>query len=228
MVTILWHVKLLPQLNFYKSRLLSESWLVYLADKMTNDVLSKIDDKKRNFLIQALSVLGGIGTLFTLKPFITSWLPNPEVAARNESITVDLSNLKPGQKMTVTWHGKPIWIIRRTPSQLAQLHQLNNQLRDPQSLVPQQPTYARNIYRSLNPNYLVLVGICTHLGCVPHFITDASLTKKRGAGLHCPCHGSDFDMAGRVFKGAPAPINLEVPPYKLIGKHTLVIGEENV
>ncbi|KTD25532.1 ubiquinol--cytochrome c reductase, iron-sulfur subunit [Legionella maceachernii] len=142
-------------------------------------------------------------------------------------MTVDLSKLEPGQQVTVEWRGKPVWIIRRTKEMLAQINGHDAQLRDPESLVEQQPSYAKNQYRSINPEYLVLVGICTHLGCSPKYTpTKNELGSHWPGGFYCPCHGSTFDLAGRVFKGVPAPINLEVPPYQFISENVIVIGQD--
>ena len=139
---------------------------------------------------------------------------------------VDLSQLKPGQQMTVLWRGKPVWVIRRTAAMLADLSRPNPELRDPSSLVPQQPAYAANAYRSIKPEYLVLIGICTHLGCVPRYEPHENERDLAWlGGFYCPCHGSAFDLAGRVFKHVPAPINLEVPPYRYISEHMIEIGE---
>jgi ubiquinol-cytochrome c reductase iron-sulfur subunit len=142
-------------------------------------------------------------------------------------VQVDLSKLEPGQQVTVAWQGKPVWIIRRTKTMLEQLALDEALLRDPNSLVDQQPEYAKNRYRSINPEYLVLIGICTHLGCSPKYTPEVNeLGPHWPGGFFCPCHGSTFDLAGRVFKGVPAPINLQVPPYKFISEHVIVIGEE--
>lgn len=142
---------------------------------------------------------------------------------------VDLSKLEPGQKITVPWRGKPIWIIRRTPAMLASLKELNGRLRDPDSKEPQQPGYAANLYRSIKPEYLVLIGICTHLGCVPMYRPEPGAEDLGGSewkgGFFCPCHGSKYDLAGRVFKGVPAPLNLVVPPYEYLDDSHLLIGE---
>jgi ubiquinol-cytochrome c reductase iron-sulfur subunit len=184
-----------------------------------------IDQHKRKFLIMCSSVLGGIGASLAVIPFLSSWLPSAKSKALGAPIQVDISSLEPGQKMTVEWRGKPIWIVRRTPSMLQNLQQHNKALRDPSSLTEQQPLYAQNNYRSINPEYLVLIGICTHLGCSPQY---KPKLKEQGpewpGGFYCPCHGSTFDLAGRVFKGVPAPINLEVPPYRFINSHTIEIG----
>ncbi|KTD33339.1 ubiquinol--cytochrome c reductase, iron-sulfur subunit [Legionella nautarum] len=186
-----------------------------------------VDEQRRRFLLVTTGVLGGIGAACALTPFISSWLPSAKAQAEGAPVQVDLSRLEPGQQVTVEWQGKPVWIIRRTKKMLAQLVGHDAQLRDPQSLVEQQPAYAKNQYRSINPEYLVLIGICTHLGCAPKYRPAANeFGPHWPGGFYCPCHGSTFDLAGRVFKGVPAPINLEVPPYRFINSSTIVIGEE--
>ncbi|MBA2656640.1 MAG: ubiquinol-cytochrome c reductase iron-sulfur subunit [Tatlockia sp.] len=186
-----------------------------------------IDERRRRFLIASSSVLGGIGLVCAMKPFISSWLPSSSAQAAGLPIQVDLTKIEPGQQLTVEWRGKPIWIIRRTPEMLTQLKGHNAQLRDPNSQVEQQPVYAKNIYRSINPEYLVLIGICTHLGCVPKYTAESKdLGAQWPGGFYCPCHGSTFDLAGRVLKGVPAPINLEVPPYYFKSEKVIVIGQD--
>ncbi|KTC87380.1 MULTISPECIES: ubiquinol-cytochrome c reductase iron-sulfur subunit [Legionella] len=186
-----------------------------------------VDEQRRRFLLVTTGVLGGIGAACALTPFISSWLPSAKAQAEGAPVQVDLNRLEPGQQVTVEWQGKPVWIIRRTKKMLVQLAGHDSQLRDPQSLVEQQPDYAKNQYRSINPEYLVLIGICTHLGCAPKFRpVENELGPHWPGGFYCPCHGSTFDLAGRVFKGVPAPINLEVPPYRFINESTIIIGEE--
>lgn len=184
-----------------------------------------IDEQRRQFLLKTTTILGGLGAACALTPFAVSWLPSAKAEAAGAPIQVDLSKLEPGQQVTVEWRGKPVWIIRRTPAMLKQLVPNDPELRDPQSLVEQQPEYAKNTYRSINPEYLVLIGICTHLGCSPKYTPEVNeLGPYWPGGFYCPCHGSTFDLAGRVFKGVPAPINLEVPPYKFLNEHTIEIG----
>lgn len=186
-----------------------------------------VDSSRRKFLLATTCTLGGIGALCALTPLISSWLPSAKAQADAAPVQVDLSRMEPGEQVTVEWRGKPVWIIRRTPAMLQQLAEHNSLLRDPQSLTAQQPAYATNEYRSINPEYLVLIGICTHLGCAPKY---KPVLKELGpdwpGGFFCPCHGSTFDLSGRVFKDVPAPINLEVPPYYFINEHTLVIGTD--
>lgn len=187
----------------------------------------KVDPTRRKFLLTATEVLGGVGAACALTPFISSWLPSAKAQAAGAPVQVDLSKLEPGQQVTVAWQGKPVWIIRRTKAMLDELALDEGQLRDPESLVDQQPEYAKNRYRSIKPEYLVLVGICTHLGCSPKYTPQVNeLGPHWPGGFYCPCHGSTFDLAGRVFKGVPAPINLLVPPYEFISEHVIVIGED--
>lgn len=186
----------------------------------------KIDEDRRQFLVKTTCILGGIGAACAVVPFASSWLPSAKAEAAGAPVQVDLSKIEPGQQVTVEWRGKPVWIIRRTPEMLKQLVAAEQQLRDPESLVDQQPEYAKNEYRSIKPEYLVLVGICTHLGCSPKYKPQINeIGPNWPGGFYCPCHGSTFDLAGRVFKGVPAPINLEVPPYKFISEHVIIIGE---
>ncbi|MBA3537259.1 MAG: ubiquinol-cytochrome c reductase iron-sulfur subunit [Tatlockia sp.] len=199
-------------------------------DKPKPDPDSKseiIDEQRRRFLLATTGILGGVGVACALTPFISSWLPSAEAQAAGAPVQVDLSRMEPGQQVTVEWRGRPVWIIRRTKEMLAQLSGHEGRLRDPNSFVEQQPDYAKNQHRSINPEYLVLIGICTHLGCVPKY---TPLTKELGdywpGGFYCPCHGSIFDLAGRVFKDVPAPINLEVPPYQFISETVIVIGQD--
>ena len=182
---------------------------------MSNEPL--IDKQRRRFLVASTCAVGGFGALCALTPFLSSWMPSAKAQASAAPVRVDLAELSPGQHKIVEWQGKPVWIVCRTPQMLSSLSVDDAQLRDPLSRVEQQPAYAQNMFRSIKPEYLVLVGLCTHLGCSPVYKPD---------GFHCPCHGSRFDMAGRVFKGMPAPINLEVPPYHFINDHVLVIGED--
>ncbi|MCX7118245.1 MAG: ubiquinol-cytochrome c reductase iron-sulfur subunit [Legionellales bacterium] len=186
-----------------------------------------VDEARRRFLLTTTGVLGGVGAMCALTPFVSSWMPSAKAEAEGGPIQVDLSKMEPGQQVTVEWRGKPVWIIRRTPEMLKGLDGDRQLLRDPDSSVEQQPAYAKNKFRSINPEYLILVGVCTHLGCSPKY---KPFEKEMGpdwpGGFYCPCHGSMFDLSGRVFKSVPAPINLEVPPYKFISKHVIVIGEE--
>ena len=177
-----------------------------------------IDESKRNFLITTSCVLAGIGSFGALFPLFSSLMPNHKTEGSAKPLAVDLSLLAAGEMLTVEWDGKPIFILRRTQKMLSDLKLIEQNLRDPESRVEQQPIYAKNIYRAIDPEYVVLIGLCTHLGCIPQY-----LPQKES--FFCPCHGSSFDLAGRVFKNVPAPINLAVPPYYFKHKNLLIIGE---
>jgi ubiquinol-cytochrome c reductase iron-sulfur subunit len=192
---------------------------------------STVDASKRTWLI-ASSCAGAVGAGFVAVPFVSSFQPSERAKAAGAPVEVDISALQPGQKMTVEWRGKPVWILRRTPEQLAGLPKLDAEVADPKSERTAYPTppYAKNEARSIKPEYFVAVGICTHLGCSP---TDKlqpgpqpSLPDDWQGGFLCPCHGSTFDVAGRVYKNKPAPDNLEVPPHMYLSDTRLLIGED--
>jgi ubiquinol-cytochrome c reductase iron-sulfur subunit len=206
---------------------IAQNMTVGLPDKINNPEQESIDEERRQFLLKTTCALGGIGVLCALTPFVASWMPSAKTQAAGAPVQVDLSKMEPGQQVTVEWRGMPVFIIKRTKEMLNSLKVDRQLLRDPDSMVDQQPKSAKNIYRSLKPEYLVLIGICTHLGCSPKYTPqEKSLGPSWPGGFFCPCHGSKFDLAGRVFKGVPAPINLQVPPYKYLNEHTIVIGEE--
>ena len=191
-----------------------------------------IDSSKRTWIITS-ACAGAVGGVATAVPFVSTFQPSERAKAAGAAVEVDISALKPEEKVTVEWRGKPVWIIKRTPEQLAELHKLDSQLADPKSeRKPSEltPEYARNEWRSIKPEILVAVGICTHLGCSPtdKFTPGAqpSLPDDWKGGFLCPCHGSTFDMAGRVFKNKPAPDNLEVPPHMYLSDTRLLIGED--
>ncbi|AVS63119.1 ubiquinol-cytochrome c reductase iron-sulfur subunit [Paracidovorax avenae] len=191
-----------------------------------------IDSSKRTWLI-ASGCAGAVGGVATAVPFVSTFQPSEKAKAAGAAVEVDIAGLKTGEKMTVEWRGKPVWIIKRSPEQLAALPGLDPQLADPKSeRKPSEltPEYARNENRSIKPEILVAVGICTHLGCSPSdkFTPGAqpSLPDDWKGGFLCPCHGSTFDMAGRVFKNKPAPDNLEVPPHMYLSETRLLIGED--
>jgi ubiquinol-cytochrome c reductase iron-sulfur subunit len=193
---------------------------------------SRIDEDKRTWLI-ASSCAGVVGGAFAAVPFVSSFQPSERARAAGAAVEVDISALQPGERLTVEWRGKPVWIVRRTPAQLDSLKKLDALLADPDSERKADeltPAYARNPYRSIKPEVLVAVGICSHLGCSPSekFQPGAqpSLPDDWAGGFLCPCHGSTFDMAGRVYKNKPAPDNLEVPPYMFLSDSRLVIGED--
>lgn len=186
----------------------------------------RISNGRRRFLTVTTSVVGGIGAIAIAVPFIKSWNPSEKAKAAGAPVEVNISKLAEGQMIRVEWRGKPVWVVRRSEAILQQLAASDNQLRDPTSVEPQQPTYAQNEHRSLKPEIFLAVGICTHLGCSPTYLPDSFNEQVSGitAGFFCPCHGSKFDMAGRVFAGVPAPLNLMVPPYQFIDDNTIVIG----
>ena len=192
----------------------------------------QIDSGKRTWII-ASSCAGVLGAGFVAVPFVSSFEPSERARAAGAAVEVDISDLKPGEKKTVEWRGKPVWIIKRTPEQLAELPKVDALLADPKSArKPDEltPTYARNEGRSIKPEILVAVGICSHLGCSPSdkFTpgAQASLPDNWAGGFLCPCHGSTFDMAGRVYKNKPAPDNLEVPPHMYLSETRILIGED--
>ena len=192
----------------------------------------RIDSSKRTWLI-ASTCAGAVGGVATAVPFVSTLSPSEKAKAAGAAVEVDISNLKPGEKMTAEWRGKPVWIVKRTPEMVAELPKLDGQLADPKSeRHPEEftPEYARNANRSIKPEVLVVVGICTHLGCSPSdkFTPgpQPSLPDNWEGGFLCPCHGSTFDLAGRVFKNKPAPDNLPVPPHMYLSDTRLLIGED--
>lgn len=191
-----------------------------------------VDASKRTWLI-ASSCAGAVGAGAVAVPFISSFQPSERAKAAGAAVEADISALKPGEKMTVEWRGKPVWILRRTPEQLADLPTLDSQLADPNSErkpAEQAPDYARNAARSIKPEFFIAVGICTHLGCSPSDKfqpgPQPSLPDDWKGGFFCPCHGSSFDLAGRVYKNKPAPDNLEVPPHMYLSDTKLLIGDD--
>lgn len=188
-----------------------------------------VDLERRRFLLKATGVVGGVGAAFLAVPFLSSWSPSAKARAAGAPVEVDISKLEPGQQVTVEWRGKPVWIIRRSDEMLKAINSHDNRLRDPHSEAQQQPSYAANDHRSRKPECLVLIGVCTHLGCSPKYRPNVGeLGPNWPGGFYCPCHGSTFDMSGRVFQGVPAPLNLEVPPYMYLSDNQLIIGvDEN-
>lgn len=188
-----------------------------------------VDKGRRRFLTNATVVAGAVGAGFAVVPFVSSMNPSARAQAAGAPVEADVSKLEPGQMMTVEWRGKPVWIVRRTERNLKDLPSLNEQLSDPSSEMQQQPEYAKNETRSIKPEYSVLVGICTHLGCSPTYrpdIAPADLGPEWKGGFFCPCHGSRFDLAGRVYSGVPAPSNLVVPPYMFLSDTRILVGED--
>ncbi len=188
-----------------------------------------VDLKKRRTLITATAGVGAVGAGFALVPFISYWQPSARAKALGAPEEADVSKLEPGALLRVKWRGKVCWIVHRTNQMLEDLKKHTDNLVDPNSEVPQQPEYCKNWHRSIKPKYWVAVGICTHLGCSPTFRPDvapADLGPSWYGGFFCPCHGSKFDLAGRVFKGVPAPKNLVVPPHRYQSDTVIVIGED--
>jgi ubiquinol-cytochrome c reductase iron-sulfur subunit len=185
---------------------------------------------RRRWLIAATSVVGAAGAAAIAVPFLSSWSPSARALAAGAPVEMDVSKVEPGQQVRVIWRGKPVWVVNRTEEMLANLPANDPNLRDPASAVAeQQPAYAQNPHRSRNPQYLVLVGICTHLGCSPTYRPEVSpedLGAEWKGGWYCPCHGSRFDLAGRVYKNVPAATNLVVPPYFFKDDNTILIGED--
>jgi ubiquinol-cytochrome c reductase iron-sulfur subunit len=190
-----------------------------------------INNKKRRFLIGATTVVGGIGAAAAAVPFGMSFWPSERAKAAGAPVEQDISKLEPGQQIRVEWRGKVVWIINRTPTMLATLPKLDDRVADPKSDVDHQPAYAKNENRSRKPEIFVAVGICTHLGCSPTFrpeVAPADLGPDWLGGFFCPCHQSKFDLAGRVYKGVPAPTNLIIPPYRFVTDTMIVIGEDEI
>ncbi|MGO2241364.1 MAG: ubiquinol-cytochrome c reductase iron-sulfur subunit [Halomonas sp.] len=192
---------------------------------------SGINKSRRRFLVVATSVVGAVGAVGATVPFVASWQPSARARAAGAPVRADISRLEPGQRVTVEWRGRPVWIISRTPEMIARTQAVDvASLADPDSNVPQQPAYIAGGLRSVKPEIGVLVGICTHLGCSPLFRPEPDAAgvgvDNWPGGFFCPCHASRFDLAGRVFSNVPAPTNLEVPPYRFASDDIIVIGED--
>ena len=190
----------------------------------------KIDGGKRRFLLVTTGVLGGIATVATAAPFLASMLPSARARAAGAPVEVDISKVEPGMMTRPEWRGQPVFVVHRTPEMLEDVKKMDPRVADPDSDASIQPEYAKNEYRSRKPELLVLIGICTHLGCSPSDKLLAGAESGLGqdwlGGFFCPCHGSKFDLAGRVFKDVPAPANLKVPPYKFVSDTRLLIGDD--
>ncbi len=189
-----------------------------------------VDTGRRRFLVASTSVVAAVGAGFVAVPFLSSWMPSERAKNAGAPVEVDISKLEQGRLLIVEWQSKPVWIVKRSDKTLSDLVTLNDNLRDPASEnVDQQPSYAQNENRSIKPDVLVLVGICTHLGCSPTFRPDiaaADLGADWLGGFFCPCHSSKFDLAGRVYQGVPAPTNLVVPPHKYLTDNLIIIGRD--
>ena len=190
-----------------------------------------VDTSRRRFLTASTSVVGAVGVVGVAVPFLSSWQPSARAKAAGAPVEADISKLEEGSMMTVEWRKQPVWIVRRTAQNLKDLEVLSAEMTDPNSEVPQQPEYAKNLHRSRveHKEVIVMVGICTHLGCSPTprmEVAPADLGPDWKGGFFCPCHGSKFDLAGRVYKGVPAPTNLVVPPYKYLSDTQILIGDD--
>lgn len=181
---------------------------------------------RRTFLISLTSAIGAVGVAGLAVPFVQSWEPSARARNAGAPVKIDISKLEPGQRVVDAWRGQPAWVIRRTDEMLADLPKLDPILRDPHSLhTTQQPHYAQNEWRSIKKHYLVMIGICTHLGCSPDYKERPTVRLKYG-GFFCPCHGSKYDLAGRVYKNVPAPLNMVVPPHSYLSDSVIIVGSE--
>jgi ubiquinol-cytochrome c reductase iron-sulfur subunit len=185
-----------------------------------------VNNGRRRFLTAATSVVGGVGVVGWAVPFIGSWNPSAKAKAAGAPVEVNVGKVEKGQMIRAEWRGKPVFIVRRSDEMLAEIPKVNDQLRDPNSEEQQQPSYATNINRSIKPDLWVGLGVCTHLGCAPSYKKGdmSEIVEGMDYGFFCPCHGSKFDMSGRVFQGVPAPLNLVVPEHSYISDDTLLIG----
>jgi ubiquinol-cytochrome c reductase iron-sulfur subunit len=190
----------------------------------------QVDAGRRQFLTTATIATGAVGAAFAITPFLASWQPSARAKALGAPVEVDIGKLEPGALVKVEWRGKAVYVVHRTPQMLAQLKEMGSQLRDPASEHSEQPDYAKNAARAIKPEFLVLTGVCTHLGCAPLARFEPGDVTTGDAhwpgGFFCPCHGSKFDLAGRVFKDVPAPTNLSVPPYEYLSDTRILIGAD--
>ncbi|MDO4877670.1 MAG: ubiquinol-cytochrome c reductase iron-sulfur subunit [Neisseria sp.] len=189
----------------------------------------EINQERRRFLVLATAGAGGVAAGGVAVPFLASWSPSEKAKAAGAPIEIDIGKIEAGQMLTAEWQGKPVWVVNRTDQQIKDLKGLDGILADPDSEVDHQPADCKNETRSIKPNILVAIGICTHLGCSPTYrpdIAPADLGADWKGGFFCPCHGSKFDIAGRVYAGVPAPTNLVVPPHKYLSDTTIMVGDE--
>jgi ubiquinol-cytochrome c reductase iron-sulfur subunit len=186
-----------------------------------------VDLSRRKFLTRATIATGAVGVVFAAVPFVESWMPSERARAQGAPTTVDLSKVEPGQMVTPVWRKQPIYVVHRTPDMVARVAGHDGELKDPKSASSEQPKYAQNSLRSRTPQFLVLIGVCTHLGCLPkQRFAAGEIYPSWPGGFFCPCHGSRFDLAGRVFDGSPASVNLRIPPYSYPNPQTLIVGED--
>lgn len=198
-----------------------------MSDAVLRDVQQSADASRRKFLVGVTTTLGAIGAVGIATPFVSSWNPSAKAKAAGAPVKVDISKILPGEQIRAEWRGKPVFVLRRTPEMLEAIKATNDVVADPNSEQPQQPAYAANESRAINAEIAVLVGICTHLGCSPQFRPEVGapdLGDDWQGGYFCPCHGSKFDLAGRVYKAVPAPTNLLVPPHSYESDNVLIIG----
>ncbi len=187
---------------------------------------SEVDNSRRRFLTAGTVVVGAVGTVMVAVPFLKSWSPSARAKTAGAPVEANIGKLAPGQQIIVKWRGKPVWVVRRDAKALATLSKVVDELRDVDSNESLQPDYAKNEHRSRKPEFLIIEGICTHLGCSPTYRPE--ITTDFQGGFFCPCHGSKFDFAGRVYSGVPAPTNLTVPPHYFVSDDVLLIGEDGV
>jgi len=189
----------------------------------------QVDQGRRQLLTAATVLTGAVGAAFAAVPFLASWKPSARARALGAPVEIDVSKLEAGALLKVEWRGKPVWVLRRTEEMLKALEGIDGLLADPASNSSEQPDYTRNAARAVRPEYMVMLGVCTHLGCAPveRFRRgDAEMGADWPGGFYCPCHGSKFDLAGRVFKGMPAPTNLSIPPHTFLDDNRILVGED--
>lgn len=189
----------------------------------------EINYGRRRFLTLATSAAGGVAVVGVAVPFVGSWFPSERAKALGAPVEIDITKIEAGQLLTVAWQGKPVWVLNRTPEQIKSLGEVAGDLLDPESEAKQQPDYCKNATRAIKDQWWVCVGVCTHLGCSPTYrpdIAPADLGPNWKGGFFCPCHGSKFDLAGRVYKGMPAPSNLVIPPYKFKSETVILVGDD--
>jgi ubiquinol-cytochrome c reductase iron-sulfur subunit len=190
----------------------------------------EVDQGRRRLLTTATAITGAIGAVFVATPFLASWKPSARAKAMGAPIEIDLSKLEPGAMLKVEWRGKPVWVVRRTPEMLKQVENATPFVLDPNSDASVQPEYAKNPARARKPEYLVVLGVCTHLGCAPlpkFDAADVTVSADWPGGFYCPCHGSKYDLSGRVFKSMPAPANLAIPPYAFLNDTRIMVGGDS-